>query len=73
MDDQEVMEASLELPKYEHRRPYPSEAAGEEVLSAECWVSFLFIFPPSFYIFSLVTASLISLDLKPPHETGKER
>lgn len=25
--------------------------------------------PPPFYIFNLVTASLISLDLKPPRET----
>ena len=41
------------------------------MLSAGC----LFFFPPSppFYIFDLVTASLISLDLKPPRETGRER
>lgn len=34
---------------------------------------FFFFSSPHFYIFSLVTASLISLDLKPPRETGRER
>lgn len=64
----EVKEVSLLLLKYKHMRPYPSEPAGEEVPS-------VFFFPPSppFYIFNLVTASLISLDLKPPRETGRER
>lgn len=66
----EVKEASPLLHKYKHTQPYPSEAAGEEVLSAGC----LFFSPsPPFYIFNLVTASLISLDLKPPRETGRER
>lgn len=38
-----------------------------------CWVSFFHpLSPHFFYIFNLVTASLISLDLKPPRETGRE-
>jgi len=66
----EVKEASLLLHEYKYTRLHPSEAAGEEVLSA----GYLFFSPsPPFYIFNLVTASLISLDLKPPRETGRER
>lgn len=61
-----VKEAALLL--HRHRQPYPSEAAAEEVLGV-----FFSPLSPHFYIFNLVTASLISLDLKPPRETGRER
>lgn len=62
----EVKETAL--PLHKHMQLYPSEAAAEEVLGV-----FLSPLSPHFYIFNLVTASLICLDLKPPRETGRER
>lgn len=61
----EVKETVLLLHK--HTQLHPSEAAAEEVLGV-----FFSPLSPHFYIFNLVTASLISLELKPPRETGRE-
>lgn len=66
----EAKEASLLLHKCEH-----ISHLLHRQWDRRCRVLGVFFFPPSpfFYIFSLVTASLISLDLKPPRETGRER